>query len=440
MEQMGEYLVRRLIGEGGMGKVYEAEERLAKRRVALKVLHVELSKSEHARRLFLNEMQILARVEHPNIVRSLASIEVNGELVMVLEYLDGKTLRRVLGERGRLPWSEAAAVVASTASALVAAHGQTPPVIHRDLKPENIMVLADGSIKVMDFGIAKVVEAMNQTNTQSVGTLQYMSPEQIDAHTIDHRSDLYCLGLIFYELLEGKPPFVSSSPRQLLNLQCTAEPPALSDDVRRGLPKGVEELVFHLLEKAPEDRPYLAEDVVHRLEPFIPAGGTSLGSGARPTQASPSPRARPSLGATGERSVSDARASQPSNPAASPPGPRSPSAAGQPSPGPSATPGRSVAAGSAAAGPTLPSEGEAAAEPKQPGAVKRADTIALLEKAERPREVPTTVAIGIIVALSVFAGLAAYAIRASSSPDAVKSSAPAEKATGAPAGSGKWKK
>ncbi len=430
MEQMGEYLVRRLIGEGGMGKVYEAEERLSKRRVALKVLHAELSKSEHARRLFLNEMQILARVEHGNIVRSLASIEVNGELVMVLEYLDGRTLRRVLGERGRLAWTEAVGVVASTAAALVCAHSQSPPIIHRDLKPENIMVLSDGSIKVMDFGIAKVVEAMNQTNTQSVGTLQYMSPEQIDAHTIDHRSDLYCLGLILYELLEGKPPFVSNSPRQLLNLQCTAEPPALSDEVRRGLPKGVEELVYNLLEKAPEDRPYLAEDVVTRLEPFIPAGGTALGAApARSTQASPSPRARPSMGATGERTTPEARPSDPSARASTPDRSSGPARIAAPSAAP---------AGSAAAGPTLPSEGESA-DPAPKQAIKRADTIALLEKAERPRDVPTTVAIAIIVGLSIFAGLAAYATRATSSPSANPSetAAPAEKA---PAGSSKWKK
>src|ERR1044072_548118 len=140
MEQLGDYLVRRLIGEGGMGKVYEAEERLSKRRVALKVLHPELAKSEQGRRLFLNEMQILAHLEHPNIVRSLASTEVGGELVMVLEFLDGRTLRSVLHQRGRLPWGDAVHVVTSIASALVAAHGQEPPIIHRDLKPENIMV------------------------------------------------------------------------------------------------------------------------------------------------------------------------------------------------------------------------------------------------------------------------------------------------------------
>src|ERR1700676_3696153 len=111
IERIGEYVVRRLIGEGGMGKVYEAEERLSKRRVALKVLHQELARSEQGRRLFLNEMQILAHLEHPNIVRSLASIEVDGELVMVLEYLDGRTLRGHLNAEGRLAWGDAIRVV-----------------------------------------------------------------------------------------------------------------------------------------------------------------------------------------------------------------------------------------------------------------------------------------------------------------------------------------
>src|SRR5215468_12031257 len=123
MVELGDYVVHRLIGEGGMGKVYEGEERLSKRRVALKVLHPELARSEQGRRLFLNEMQILAHLEHPNIVRSLASIEVGGELVMVLEYLSGRTLRAQLHEQGRLPWGEAVRVVSSIAGALAAAHG-----------------------------------------------------------------------------------------------------------------------------------------------------------------------------------------------------------------------------------------------------------------------------------------------------------------------------
>lgn len=280
MERIGEYLVRRLLGEGGMGKVFEAEERLSKRRVALKLLKPELAKSEEGRRLFLNEMSILSRLDHPNVVRCLACSEVDGQLVMTLEYLEGKTLRQELTERGALPWSEAVAMTVQVAKALAAAHRQDPPIIHRDLKPENIMVLADGSLKVMDFGIAKVLEAMHKTTTQSVGTLQYMSPEQIDATGVDARSDLYCLGLIFYEMLKGSPPFDSASPRQLLNQQCTEPPPPLPEAVRRSLPRGVERLVMQLLEKAPEQRPDSAEAVLSELEPFAPAGEVGKGSAA----------------------------------------------------------------------------------------------------------------------------------------------------------------
>jgi len=398
MEQIGEYLVRRLIGEGGMGKVYEAEERLSKRRVALKVLHGELSRSPEARRLFTNEMQILAHLEHPNVVRSLASIEVGGELVMVLELLDGRTLRTVIIERGRLAWTDAVAVVSNAASALAAAHGQAPPIIHRDLKPENIMVLSDGSVKVMDFGIAKVIEAMNQTNTQSVGTLQYMSPEQIDAHTIDHRSDLYCLGLILYELLEGKPPFTSTSPRQLLNLQCTAEPPPLSEEVRRGLPKGIEELLFQLLEKAPEDRPYLAEDVVERLEPFLPGGGTTLAT--RPQKAAKgSDRGALRTPENGRARVATPSGDTAKNDDVSP-----------------AVRERTPVAAPKSAGPTQD-------EARKPA--PRADTIAILERGDKPREVSSLVAIAIIVGLSLLAGVGAYVFRATRATSAPPASASA---------------
>ncbi len=387
MDQIGDYLVRRLIGEGGMGKVYEAEERLSKRRVALKVLHPELGKSEQGRRLFLNEMQILAHLEHPNIVRSLASTEVAGELVMVLELLDGRTLRALLNAEGRVPWGEAIRIVAAVASGLAAAHGQEPPIIHRDLKPENIMVLEGGAVKVMDFGIAKVIEALNQTNTQSVGTLQYMSPEQIDAHTIDHRSDLYCLGLVFYELLAGKPPFQSASPRQLLNFQCTAEPPPLPDEVRNGLPRGVEQLVFQLLEKAPEDRPYLAQDVVDRLDPFQTAAAPAKGG---------------------------SRASVTSKPAITPH--RTPSSAdAKPRVTPAPATPRSAEAASSDRAVAVPDASKAAATPLKP-VVERADTIALVDRVSTPRDVSTAMAVGIVLALSVLAGVGAYVLRSSGTP------------------------
>jgi serine/threonine-protein kinase len=418
MDQIGDYLVRRLIGEGGMGKVYEAEERLSKRRVALKVLHQELARSEQGRRLFLNEMQILAHLEHPNIVRSLASTEVSGELVMVLEYLDGRTLRAVINAEGRLPWAESIRIAASIAGALAAAHGQEPPIIHRDLKPENIMVQSDGTVKVMDFGIAKVIEALNQTNTQSVGTLQYMSPEQIDAHTIDHRSDLYCLGLIFYEMIAGRPPFQSVSPRQLLNLQCTAEPPPLPEEVRQGLPRGVEQLVFQLLEKAPEDRPYLAQDIIDRLDPFQTAGAPA----ARPARAT-SPSLR-SGAVTPHRTPSSAdAASSNKTPASKTPAPSTPrraepggrEAGRAPVLSAREPPARSEAAIVPARSERDPEPSAGEARPAGP-VIERADTIALVEQVGKPRDVPTGVAVAIIVALSALAGIGAYVLRSSGPP------------------------
>ena len=141
MERIGEYLVSRLVGEGGMGHVYEAEERLTKRRVALKVLKPELREGRRrpapVRRARCRSSR---RSSTPNVVRSLASLEHEGQLVLVLEYLEGKTLRAILNERD-MSWSEAVDVAAQIASALAAAHGQETPIVHRDLKPENVMVL-----------------------------------------------------------------------------------------------------------------------------------------------------------------------------------------------------------------------------------------------------------------------------------------------------------
>jgi eukaryotic-like serine/threonine-protein kinase len=295
MQTLGEYRIVRQVGEGGMGKVYEAEERLTGRRVAIKVLRPELSRSEPGRRLFENEMAILAGLDHPNVVRCLCCTEVDGELVMVLELLEGRTLREVLASEGALEWARAVGLVQQMARALAAAHEHEPVIVHRDLKPENVMLAADGSLKVMDFGVAKMLAALGNASTHSVGTLAYMSPEQIDAGPVDARSDLYALGLVFYELLAGRAPFTSSSPRELLNLQCTAEPPALPESVRRGLPRGVERLVFELLEKRPDDRPGSAADVLHALEPFAPADALSAAPVSRraPRDTIPTPSPDP---------------------------------------------------------------------------------------------------------------------------------------------------
>ncbi len=357
MERIGEYFVRRLVGEGGMGKVYEAEERLSRRRVALKVLRPELGRSEEGRQMFISEMSILAHLDHPNIVRSLSCCEVDGELVMALEFLEGETLRNRLAARGRLPWTEAVAIAAQVAAALGAAHRQEPPIVHRDLKPENLMLVAGDRVKVMDFGIAKVMQAIRKSTAHSVGTLQYMSPEQIDAAQVDPRSDLYCLGLVLYEALAGRAPFSSESPRELLNLQCTATPPALPDEVRAQLPRGIE----RLLEKAPAERPASADEVLAALDPFVTA------SDLAPARAAGPPTASMSMPAM-----------------ATPPGFMSP---------PAYTP--------------LP---VAVAVPPAVGAA-RLDTIALVERAARPREISTRVGLAIALALCLVTAATTYLAR-----------------------------
>jgi eukaryotic-like serine/threonine-protein kinase len=342
MERIGEYLVRRLIGEGGMGRVYEAEERLSRRKVALKVLRPELGRSEAGREMFLNEMAILSHLDHPNIVRSLSCSEVGGDLVMALEYLEGQTVRDRLSA-GRPPWPEAVSIAAQVAAALAAAHEQAPPIIHRDLKPENLMIVSGGRVKVMDFGIAKVLQAIRKSTTHSVGTLQYMSPEQIDAGHVDHRSDIYCLGLILYEALSGQPPFQSESPRELLNQQCTAAPPPLPDHVRGNLPRGVERILHRMLEKAPDQRPGSAREVAAELEPF--------GSAADGAPVGASPAIEASLGA---------------------------------------------ASGAAETGAV---------------AAARLDTVALLERAGRPAEVPARIGVAVALVLSLLAGAVTYVVR-----------------------------
>ncbi len=379
MDRIGEYEVRRLVGEGGMGKVYEAEERLSGRRVALKVMRAELARSEDARRMFRSEMQILARLEHPHIVRSLAAFEADGQLVLALEYLGGRTLRDALIARGKLVWQEAVEIGAQICEALVAAHGCEPSVVHRDLKPENVMLVpparsdtgpgADAAslagteeVKVMDFGIAKVLEAARSTSTQSVGTLEYMSPEQIDARPLDGRSDLYALGLVMYEMLAGHVPFRSASPRELLNLQCTAEVPDLPEEARSGLPAGVEELIFDLLEKRPEDRPEDARAVLDRL--------TALRANRR------APRRR-----SVERAPTSAERAD-----------------------------------------TRPDPRASGTRPRPTG---RLDTVALLEQGAAPRELSRGLSLALVIGLSLTAGAATYGARMHQAREAAHDASPA---------------
>ncbi len=302
LERIGDYRIVRVIGEGGMGIVYEAVERLSERRVALKVMHSNLARSADARARFFNEMRILAGLEHPNIVRSLACTEADGKLMMALEYLEGQTLRDELASTGPIHATRAVAIASAIASALVAAHERQPPIVHRDLKPENVMLLPDGSVRVMDFGIAKVLsdDAAVTRASQAVGTVLYMSPEQAESRPVTPQTDLYALGLILYEMLTGRALFDGPSIVSILRDHCETPPPPLPDVVRRVIPPDLERLLMQLLEKSPSTRPPSARHVLARF-------GAVEGVAAVPTErfapiaippvhaATPAPRERPKV-------------------------------------------------------------------------------------------------------------------------------------------------
>jgi serine/threonine-protein kinase len=283
MERIGEYEVRRMVGEGGMGKVYEAEERLSKRRVALKVLRPELTKTEEGRRLFLNEMQILAHLEHPNVVRSLATCEVDGQLVMALEFLEGRTLRDELVEVGRMPWPEAVRVVVAIAEGLAAAHAHEPPIVHRDLKPENVMIVKGADDRdhavVMDFGLAKERKAGPELERLTatgivLGTPEFMSPEQLRGKPLDGRTDVYSLALMTVEMLTGSLPFTGKSQQELMIARLRNQPTPLRK-LRPDLdfPNAVERVLLKALERDPNDRYPTAPDFAAALDAATGPGG-----------------------------------------------------------------------------------------------------------------------------------------------------------------------
>jgi serine/threonine protein kinase len=226
-----------------------------------------------------------------------------------------------------------------------------------------------------------------------------MSPEQIDARTIDARSDLYSLGLIFYEMLAGEPPFSSASPRELLNLQCTAAAPPFDEEVRKGLPRGVEDMLFSMLEKKAEDRPSSAREVTERLGMFRSAGTGAAAAGT------------PRKSRSGSTVPTPAR----DRVSAAPPTPRMANAPASPGVSGDTTHSRRDEPAGGGSSPQINQGGSAAAEKKP---LPRTDTIALVEQnARKGRDVPTWLAVVAIIALSLVAGMTTYLIRLKSTSD-----------------------
>ncbi|HVV83239.1 MAG TPA: serine/threonine-protein kinase, partial [Kofleriaceae bacterium] len=278
-ELAGSYRIVSKIAEGGMGVVYRAEHIMIGRPVAVKMLLPELSHQREVVTRFFNEARAATAVRHPGIVEIFDfGYTPGGQAYIVMELLDGEPVARRLRRIGQMPEAEAAAIIRTTASALGAAH--TAGIIHRDLKPDNLFLCPDPAVpggerpKILDFGIAKLSGPARQgpqmTRADAVlGTPTYMSPEQCrGAGEVDHRSDLYSLGCIFYELVSGRPPFTSTAPGVLLanHLMETPESPR---SLVPNLSPACEAIILRLLAKRPEERYANAEALGQALDPIL---------------------------------------------------------------------------------------------------------------------------------------------------------------------------
>ncbi|MDX2057561.1 MAG: serine/threonine-protein kinase, partial [Gemmatimonadales bacterium] len=272
----GRYRVDREIGAGGMATVYQAHDLKHDRSVALKVLRPNLAASLGQER-FLREVGIASGLTHPNIVSLLDSGTVAGTLYYTMPFLDGGSLRTHLERRRELPVAEANRIAADILEAL--RHAHAAGIVHRDVKPENIL-FSGGRALVADFGIAKAIAQAGTARLTAtgvaIGTPAYMPPEQAAADpAVDHRADLYALGVVWYEMLAGVPVFSGRSPQQLIAAHLARAPEPLHD-VRPAVPRALSDLILRCLEKRPADRWQSADEIAHVLG-TLESGGTVSG-------------------------------------------------------------------------------------------------------------------------------------------------------------------
>ncbi|MEO1339060.1 MAG: serine/threonine-protein kinase, partial [Myxococcota bacterium] len=313
IELAGKYKIIQKIGEGGMGSVYIANQRPIDRKVAVKVLLSKLAEDEVAVKRFEQEAKAISRMQHPNTVTIYdfgRTIEREDErLYIVMEYLRGQTLTQVLRSEGQLTSARAARIMRQVCASLSDAHATG--IIHRDLKPDNIFLTEVGGdkdwVKVLDFGVAKLADAEGAgTLTQTgmiFGTPKYMSPEQAEGRPIDYRADIYALGVVLYELLVGRPPFLADTPVGLL-LKHISEPPPPFSQVRPDLhiEPLIEAITMRALDKRPEGRQQVVSELAAELEGFersisgpvsVPGLNTmATGPAGLPTEVNPEQQAQ----------------------------------------------------------------------------------------------------------------------------------------------------
>ncbi|MGB5342544.1 MAG: serine/threonine-protein kinase, partial [Thermoanaerobaculia bacterium] len=273
-ETLSHYRILEQLGKGGMGEVYLAEDTTLKRKVALKVLPPELATSQERLERFQREAESLASLNHPNIVTIHTVEEDGGVRFLTMEWVDGQTLAELVG-KGGIPLERIFEIATPLADALAVAHSKG--VVHRDLKPGNVMVTDDGRVKVLDFGLAKLLEeepdlVATEMATEALtrdgiamGTIPYMSPEQVQGKAVDHRSDIFSLGIVLYEMSTGKLPFEGETSADLISSILRDNPDSVTD-LRLELPRHFGRIIRHCLEKDPQRRYQSALDVRNEIE------------------------------------------------------------------------------------------------------------------------------------------------------------------------------
>ncbi|MGW8361374.1 protein kinase domain-containing protein [Streptomyces wedmorensis] len=278
----GRYELSTLVGQGGMGQVWTAYDGRLDRRVAVKLLRPATmtgpaTAAEELRRRFVRECRVTAHVDHPGLVTVHDAGSDGDDLYLVMQYVEGADLSDHLAEHDPYPWEWAVCVAAQLCAVLAAVHAV--PIVHRDLKPRNVMIRPDGSVIVLDLGVASVLDTDTTRLTQTgspIGSPAYMAPEQAMGGAVGPSTDLYALGVLLHELLSGDVPFAGSTALGVLHRHLY-EPPVPIRQIRPEVPEPLEALVLRLLAKDPQARPSGAHEVYEHLLPLLPARGAPTG-------------------------------------------------------------------------------------------------------------------------------------------------------------------
>jgi len=280
-QRMGPYEIRREIGSGGMGVVYEGWDARLNRRVAVKTLWPALAQRPEARQRFLREARAAAAVSHPNVTQIYDIGEEAGQVYFAMEFLEAQSLQQVLEEQGRLPADRAIDITRQTALGLKAA--ADAGIIHRDVKPSNLVFNNEGALKITDFGLAKHILADNDLTLdgQTIGTPKYVSPEQASGGHVDTRSDIYSLGATLYEMVAGRAPFEGATPMEVM-LKHVRDPLPPVQTVNPAVPRHLTGLIHRMLSKQPGARPQSYDELLSMLD-RVESGKTISGTTSNAT-------------------------------------------------------------------------------------------------------------------------------------------------------------